>query len=58
MQAFVNGLRVGEFEIPALVGVALLGIVLNLLLNWGEIVKAVRPNPAPANQPAAQQAVS
>jgi uracil-xanthine permease len=43
LQVFANGLRFGDFDLPALVGVALLGIVLNLILNWGEIVREIRP---------------
>ncbi|GEM_PF-2757598 len=45
LQTFANGLRVGDFEMPALVGVALLGIVLNVILNWGQIVKEIRQTP-------------
>lgn len=39
---FAHGLRFGGFDMPALVAVALLGIVLNLILNWGQIVVEVR----------------
>jgi uracil-xanthine permease len=48
LQTFANGLQIGEFEIPALVAVALLGIVLNLILNWGELVKQIRNVPEAA----------
>jgi xanthine/uracil permease len=42
-QTFVGGFRIGDFDMPALVGVAVLGIVLNLVLNWGDIVAEIRP---------------
>ncbi len=41
-QVFANGLRFGDFDLPALVGVAVLGIVLNLILNWGQIIREIR----------------
>jgi xanthine/uracil permease len=50
LQHFANTLTVGSFAIPGLVAVSLLGILLNLILNWQEIVnEAKRPaevNPA------------
>jgi uracil-xanthine permease len=50
VQGFVNGLRFGSFDMPALVAVALLGIVLNLVLNWGEIVNEIRKPAAEAKE--------
>jgi uracil permease len=38
LQATVNGMQVGSFAVPALVLVALVGIVLHLYLDWKEIV--------------------
>jgi xanthine/uracil permease len=38
LQHFANTLTVGSFAIPGLVAVSLLGIVLNLILNWQEIM--------------------
>ncbi|HEX9115163.1 MAG TPA: hypothetical protein VGA61_03785, partial [Anaerolineae bacterium] len=49
VQTFTNGLRFGTFDMPALVAVALLGIILNLILNWGQIVSEVRA-PVPADE--------
>lgn len=37
LQHFAGTLTVGSFAIPGLVAVSLLGIVLNLILNWREI---------------------
>ena len=45
LQGFAGTLTVGSFAIPGLVAVSLLGIVLKLILNWQEIVTAVK-NPA------------
>jgi uracil-xanthine permease len=42
LQGFVNTLSIGSFQIPALVAVAFMGIFLNLILNWGTIVREVR----------------
>ncbi len=52
LQAFVGALHIGTFDMPALVAVALLGIVLNLVLNWGEIVAEVRTRTQVVTQPA------
>ena len=45
LQHFAGTLTVGSFAIPGLVAVSLLGIILNLILNWQEIVTEVK-NPA------------
>jgi xanthine/uracil permease len=50
LQNFAGTLTVGSFAIPGLVAVSLLGIVLNLILNWSEIVDEIR-------HPAAEKAV-
>jgi uracil permease len=42
LQGFVNHMSIGAFQIPALVAVAFMGIVLNLILNWGRIMAAAR----------------
>jgi len=42
LQNFAGTLTVGSFAIPGLVAVSLLGIVLNLILNWSEIVDEIR----------------
>ena len=42
LQNFAGTLTVGSFAIPGLVAVSLLGIVLNLILNWQDIVTAVK----------------
>ena len=55
MNLFVNGLRVGNFEVPALVAVAVLGIALNLVLNWSEILdQASQPAPARVGEAGAE----
>jgi hypothetical protein len=41
---------------PALVTVALLGIILNLVLNWGEIVAEARTPSTTLAQPAKKAA--
>ncbi len=46
LQNFANTLTAGSIAIPGLVAVSLLGIILNLVLNWQEIVTE-------AHQPAA-----
>ena len=51
LQHFANTLTVGSFAIPGLVAVSLLGIILNLILNWQEIVTEIK-QPAKAKQPA------
>ena len=51
LQFFAGTLNVGSFAIPGLVAVSLLGIVLNLILNWQDILTEVR-KPAEVNQPA------
>jgi len=51
LQHFANTLTVGSFAIPGLVAVSLLGIILNLILNWQEIVAAIK-QPAKSKQPA------
>jgi uracil permease len=44
LQHFAGTLTVGSFAMPGLVAVSLLGIILNLILNWQEIVnEAKRP---------------
>jgi NCS2 family nucleobase:cation symporter-2 len=50
LQYFANTLTVGSFAIPGLVAVSLLGIILNLILNWQEIVTEVK-TPAEVKQP-------
>jgi xanthine/uracil permease len=50
LQHFAGTLNVGSFAIPGLVAVSLLGIILNLILNWQEIVAEVK-KPAEAKQP-------
>ena len=51
LQSFAGTLNVGSFAIPGLVAVSLLGIILNLILNWQEIVTEVK-KPAEVKQPA------
>jgi uracil permease len=51
LQTFAGTLNVGSFAIPGLVAVSLLGIILNLILNWQEIVTEVK-KPAEVKQPA------
>lgn len=41
LQATVNAMQIGSFAIPALVFVALVGILLHLFLNWDEIRSGV-----------------
>ncbi len=48
LQNFANTLTAGSIAIPGLVAVSLLGIILNLVLNWQEIVTE-------AHQPAAMK---
>lgn len=48
LQSFVVGLRVGGYQIPGVVAVALTGIVLNVVLNFGTILAELR---APAVVP-------
>jgi uracil permease len=56
VQTLVSGLHIFGFDMPALVSVALLGIILNLVLNWSEIVaEAHMPSATPA-QPAKKAA--
>ena len=50
LQHFAGTLNIGTFAIPGLVAVSLLGIILNLILNWQEIVNEVK-KPAEAKQP-------
>ena len=50
LQHFAGTLTVGSFAIPGLVAVSLLGIILNLILNWQEIVTEVK-KPAEVKQP-------
>ena len=50
LQHFAGTLNVGSFAIPGLVAVSLLGIILNLILNWQEIVNEVK-KPAEVKQP-------
>jgi uracil permease len=54
LQHFAGTLNVGSFAIPGLVAVSLLGIILNLILNWQEIVDEVK-KPAEAKQPVAAE---
>ena len=54
LQHFAGTLTVGSFAIPGLVAVSLLGIILNLILNWQEIVNAVK-KPAEVKQPAEEK---
>jgi uracil permease len=42
LQHFGGTLTVGSFAIPGLVAVSLLGIILNLILNWQDIVNEVK----------------
>jgi uracil permease len=42
LQNFANTLTIGSIAIPGLVAVSLLGIILNLVLNWQEIVTEAR----------------
>ena len=51
LQHFAGTLTVDGFAIPGLVAVSLLGIILNLILNWQDIVTEVK-KPAEATQPA------
>jgi xanthine/uracil permease len=51
LQTFAGTLNVGSFAIPGLVAVSLLGIILNLILNWQEIVTEVKKS-AEVKQPA------
>jgi uracil permease len=51
LQTFAGTLNVGSFAIPGLVAVSLLGIILNLILNWQEIVTEVK-KPVEVKQPA------
>ena len=57
LQFFSNTLNVGSFAIPGLVAVSLLGIILNLILNWQEIVNEVK-KPAEVKQPAEAKPVA
>ena len=50
LQHFAGTLTIGSFAIPGLVAVSLLGIILNLILNWQEIVAEVK-KPAAIKQP-------
>lgn len=40
LQTFANSMTIGGFALPGLVAVALLGMGLNLVLNWSKIVEA------------------
>jgi xanthine/uracil permease len=42
LQNFANTLSIGSIAIPGLVAVSLLGIILNLVLNWQVIVTEAR----------------
>jgi uracil-xanthine permease len=50
LQTMANTLTFGSFAMPGLVATAVVGIVLNLLLNWSEVVKEARSSsPSKAN---------
>lgn len=49
LQSFANTLNIGSIAIPGLVAISLLGIILNLILNWKDIVDEVR-HPAPVEK--------
>jgi xanthine/uracil permease len=56
VQSLVSGLHIFGFDMPPLVAVALLGIVLNLVLNWGEIVSEARHPSERVTEPAKEAA--
>jgi uracil permease len=56
VQGLVSGLHIFGFDMPPLVAVALLGIILNLVLNWSEIVSEARRPSASVTEPAKEPA--